>query len=148
MFPDLFDGEFVADLIGYNYNQFLLISFLNELMQTLNGNDFTWSGWNAIHSIWLLWSILFNLLRATVCAWGKYTLIAKSESHICMCTVLLEYHQGKLIYEINILYVNKSCIYSDYKWMNKNRSSSFLNILNWLIHTLVYEYKENIWMWW
>ena len=58
----------VADLIGYNYNQFLLISFLNELMQTLNGNDFTWSGLNAIHSIWWLWSILFNLLRATVCA--------------------------------------------------------------------------------
>ena len=71
MFPDLFDGELfpdVADFIGYNYNQFLLISFLNELMQTLNGNDFTWSGWNAIHSIWLLWNILFNLLRATVCA--------------------------------------------------------------------------------
>ena len=27
--------------IGYNCNQFLLISFLNELMQTLNRNDFT-----------------------------------------------------------------------------------------------------------
>ena len=27
--------------IGYNFNQFLLISFLNELMQTLNRNDFT-----------------------------------------------------------------------------------------------------------
>ena len=62
------DTSYVADLIGYTYKQFLLISFLNEIMQTLNGNDFTWSGWNAIHSIWLLWSILFNLLRATVCA--------------------------------------------------------------------------------
>ena len=25
---------------------------------------------------------------------------------------------------------------------------ALLNILNWLIHTLVYEYKENIWMRW
>ena len=63
-----------------------------------------------------------------------------------MSTVLLEYHQGKLIYEINISYVNKTCIYSDYKWMIDR--VSFLHILNWLIHTLVYEYKENIWMWW
>ena len=143
----------VADLIGYNFNQFLRI---NELMQILTGNEFIWSGWNAIHSIWLLWSILFNLLRATVCAWGKYTLIAKSESHICMCTVLLEYHQGKWIYEINIFFVNKlAYILTINGWIkmimeNKffERSSSFLNILNWLIHTLVYEYKENIWMRW
>ena len=131
----------------YNVNQLILISFLNELMQTLNGNDFIWSGWNAIHSIWLLWSILFNLLRATVCAWGKYTLIAKSESHICMCTVLLEYHQGKWIYEMNISYVNKTGMYYRNGWIKIDRVS-FLTILNWLIHTLVYEYKENIWMRW
>ena len=28
-------------IIRCNFNQFLLISFLNELMQTLNRNDFT-----------------------------------------------------------------------------------------------------------
>ena len=33
--------KYVVISIGYNCNQFLLISFLNELMQTLNRNDFT-----------------------------------------------------------------------------------------------------------
>ena len=34
----LFHG---SRIIRCNFNQFLLISFLNELMQTLNRNDFT-----------------------------------------------------------------------------------------------------------